>query len=97
VPFIAASLVVGLAQGAASTAGIRALLAGARAEERAGLLATIYLVSYSGAAVPGIVAGKLTRTFDLFHIAVGYAVLGAVAAVVAMIAARNPVQKEKTS
>jgi hypothetical protein len=30
VPFIAASLVVGLAQGAASTAGIRALLAGTR-------------------------------------------------------------------
>lgn len=93
VPLIAASLVVGVAQGAASTGGIRALLAGAKPEERAGLLATIYLISYSGAAIPGVVAGMLTRSFDLFQIAVGYAVLGAVASTVAMLAAQNPLEK----
>ena len=43
VPFIAASLVVGVAQGAASTGGMRALLTDAQPEERAGLLSTIYL------------------------------------------------------
>jgi MFS family permease len=96
VPLIIASLAVGLAQGAASTAGIRGLLAGAGADDRAGLLATIYLVSYSGAAIPGVVAGRLARTLDLFHIAVGYAALGSVAALLAIIAAQNPVQKEKS-
>jgi MFS family permease len=90
VPFIAASLVVGVAQGAASTGGIRALLASARQEERAGLLSTVYLVSYSGAAIPGMIAGKLTSTFDLVQIALGYAALGIVASAVAAIAARNP-------
>ena len=65
VPFIAASLVVGVAQGAASTGGMRALLTAAQPEERAGLLSTIYLISYSGAAIPGMIAGKLTSTFDL--------------------------------
>ena len=34
--------------------------------------------------------------FDLFHIAVGDAVLGVVAAGVAMFAIRNPNQKEQT-
>jgi hypothetical protein len=76
---------------------MRALLAGARAEERAGLLATIYLISYSGAAIPGLVAGRLATRLDLFHIAIGYAALGAVAAGVAIIAARKRVPKERTS
>jgi MFS family permease len=89
-PFILASLVVGLAQGAASTGGIRALLAGTDVEERAGLLSTIYLVSYCGAAIPGMIAGKLTGSFDLFPIALGYAVLGSLSALIAMAAAHNP-------
>jgi MFS family permease len=92
VPFIAASLVVGVAQGAASTGGIRALLADVGQQERAGLLSTIYLISYSGAAIPGMIAGKLTNRFELFQIALGYAALGIGAAVLAMVSARNPVQ-----
>ena len=91
VPFIASSLVVGVAQGAASTGGMRALLTRSQAEERAGLLSTIYLISYGGTAIPGMIAGELASTVDLFQIAVGYAVLGIVAAIIAMIAARNPV------
>jgi len=88
-PFIGASLVVGLAQGAASTGGIRALLAKATTSERAGLLATIYLISYSGTAVPGLIAGRLARSLDLFQIAEGYAVLGVGAALLAIITIGN--------
>lgn len=90
VPFIAASLVAGFAQGAASTCGIRALLATAQLEERAGLLATIYLIAYSAAAFPGIIAGQLTGRFDLLQIAMGYAALGVGASVVAILTARDP-------
>ena len=89
VPFIAASLVAGFAQGAASTCGIRALLATAQLEERAGLLATIYLIAYSAAAFPGIIAGQLTGRFDLLQIAMGYAALGVGASVVAILTARD--------
>jgi hypothetical protein len=89
VPFIAASLAVGTAQGAASTGGMRALLADAQPEERAGLLSTIYLISYGGTTIPGMIAGELTSMVDLFQIAVGYAALGIVAAIAAMIAART--------
>jgi MFS family permease len=97
VPFIAASLVVGVAQGAASTGGIRALLADVGQQERAGLLSTIYLISYSGAAIPGMIAGKLTNRFDLFQIALGYAALGIVASALAMLAMRNPVHARRAS
>jgi MFS family permease len=97
VPFIAASLVVGVAQGAASTGGIRALLADVGQQERAGLLSTIYLISYSGAAIPGMIAGKLTNRFDLFQIALGYAALGIVASALAMLVVRNPVHARRAS
>lgn len=86
---LAASLLVGLAQGAASTGSIRALLFNAGAQDRAGLLSTIYLISYCGAAIPGAIAGVLARTTGLFEIALGYAALGVVAAIVAMLAAKN--------
>jgi MFS family permease len=89
VPFIASSVAVGVAQGAASTGGMRALLTQSQPEERAGLLSTIYLISYGGTAIPGMIAGELTSMVDLFQIAVGYAALGIVAAIAAMIAART--------
>lgn len=90
VPFIMASLLVGVAQGASSTGALRALLPGTRLDERAGLLSTIYLIAYGGTAIPGIIAGGLTTTLSMFQLGLGYAVLAAVAALVALITARNP-------
>jgi MFS family permease len=89
VPFIAASLVVGIAQGMASTGGIQALLSGLPADDRAGLLSMIYLISYCGAAIPAMVAGKLAATWTLFHIALAYVALGFVAALVTMFTAKK--------
>lgn len=87
-PFILSSLLVGLAQGTASTGAIKALLARANASQRAGLLSTIYLIAYCGAAIPGLAAGKLSQSFDLLHLAEGYAALGLVASIVAVAAMR---------
>jgi MFS family permease len=89
-PFIVASLIVGIAQGAAATGGISALLAGAGAEDRAGLLSTIYLISYCGAAIPGMIAGEVTGSFNLFQISLGYAALAVVAAIIAIVTVKNP-------
>ena len=83
-PFIGSSLVIGIAQGLASTGAIRALLDSAGIEERTGLLASLYFISYSGSAIPGMVASSLAGHFDLFMIALGYTLLGIIAALVAM-------------
>ncbi|MBS0349452.1 MAG: MFS transporter [Proteobacteria bacterium] len=96
-PFIGTSLVVGIAQGLASTGAIRALLDSAGIEERAGLLASLYFISYSGAAIPGMVAGRLASHFDLFQIALGYSLLGIFAALVAMATIKNPTAKPPVS
>lgn len=87
--FLPATLTVGLAQGIASTGGLRALLSNAQAEETPGLLSTLYLIGYSGAAIPTLVAGELTKTFSLLQIAIGYAALGTAASVIAIVATRK--------
>ncbi len=92
-PLIATSLVVGVAQGLASTGAIRALLENTAVHERAGLLASLYFISYSGAAIPGMIAGRLTSSFSLFEIALGYAALGIVAALIAMTTIKSPANK----
>jgi hypothetical protein len=56
----------------------------AQPSERAGLLSTIHLISYCGAALPGLLAGQLTTTFGMLEIAAGIAALSALAALVSL-------------
>ncbi|GAB2906548.1 MFS transporter [Rhodococcus aerolatus] len=90
VPFLLVSLAAGVATGAAQTGGMRTLLARTSAADRAGLLSTVFLLNYSSAAVPSLVAGRLTTTFDLVQIASGYVALAAVGIVAVLVLARPP-------
>lgn len=86
VPFLIASAIAGFAQGAANSGGMRGVLADLPAGDRAGTLSTLYLISYTGGAVPGLVAGRLTNTLTLPDIAIGYVVVVIIAAIVATLA-----------
>jgi MFS family permease len=86
--FLAASAVAGIAQGGANAGGMRAILGEAAPGDRAGLLATLYLISYAGAAAPGLVAGALASSLPPDQIAYGYGALVLVAAVIAITALR---------
>lgn len=88
--FIAASLIAGAGQGIAVSASIRGLLHGSSVIDRAPIFAAVYLLSYTGAAIPSLVSGQLSHSFSLFQITFGYATLAAVATVVTLVAARNP-------
>lgn len=87
--FLAASALAGIAQGMANAGGMRTVLAHAAASDRAGLLATIYLISYTGAALPGLVAGRLATSVTPEHIALGYGALVLVASLVAVVTLRQ--------
>lgn len=82
--FLGSSLSAGLAMGAATTGAMRALLADATPVQRAGLLSSAYLISYVGAAVPGLIASTVASSVELTTIAGGYAGLVVVAAVIAV-------------
>jgi MFS family permease len=88
-PFLVASLMLGLSQGVAVTGGMRALLERTQAGNRAGLLALIYLVSYCAAAIPSMVGSVLVRWVEPFTLTLGYAALSLASATVALWAARG--------
>lgn len=85
-PFLAASYVAGIAQGMVAAGGVGALLEHAGADDRAGLLASTYLISYGCAAVPGLISGQLTTVLDLPDIAIGYVALIIIASLAAAFA-----------
>lgn len=90
VPFVVLSLVAGITQGAAQTGGMRTLLPMTSPGERAGLVSTIYLVNYSSAAIPSLIAGRLTEHLSLVTIGLGYGVLALLAVTAALVLSRSP-------
>ncbi|WP_083401360.1 MULTISPECIES: MFS transporter [Pseudofrankia] len=90
VPFLVASFAAGIGQGIASAGGMRGVLARTDADDRAGVLATIFLISYCGAAVPGLITSRLAGHVSLVHITFGYTVLVVIASALAMLASRTP-------
>jgi MFS family permease len=89
-PVLVFGMVAGAGMGTATTGAMTALLSVTKPEERTGLLSTIYLVSYTGAALPNVVAGALADTLSLAEIAVGYAALSVVALLFVVRSGRQP-------
>ncbi|WP_231930723.1 MFS transporter [Micromonospora coriariae] len=87
--FIAATIVAGAAQGIAISATTRGLLHGSTLADRAPIFSVIYLLCYSGATIPALIAGQLSHTFSLPQIALGYGALALIATLFTAIAARN--------
>ena len=88
--FVPATIVAGASQGVAISAATRGLLHGSTIAERAPIFSAIYLICYSAAAYPSLLAGQLSNTYSLPQIAVGYGVLALVATLFTVFAARNP-------
>jgi MFS family permease len=88
--FIAGTVLAGVSQGVAISATVRGLLVGSTVADRAPIFAVIYLLSYSGAAFPSLLAGALTGTVSLPTIALGYGGLTLAATAFTVLAAREP-------
>lgn len=88
--FIAGTVLAGASQGVAISATVRGLLFGSTLTDRAPIFTVIYLLSYSGAAFPSLIAGALTGIVSLTTIALGYGGLTLAATAFTIIAARGP-------
>lgn len=88
--FIGAGVAGGIGMGIATSGSINTLLPEALPRERAGLLAVIYSISYTGSAVPSLIAGQASRVISLPVITAGYAVLALVVWIGTLVAARSP-------
>lgn len=88
--FIAATVVAGASQGIAISAATRGLLHGSILADRAPIFSVIYLLSYSGATIPALIAGQLTHIFSLPEISLAYGALALVSTLFTVLGARNP-------
>jgi MFS family permease len=88
--FIAATVLAGASQGVAISATVRGLLFGSTLADRAPIFSVIYLLSYSGAAFPSLIAGALSGTVSLPTIALGYGGLTLAATAFTLLGAREP-------
>ena len=86
IPFLIATVLAGISQGLGFTGSMRSLLDKTSQEDRAGLLSSIYLISYSGAAIPNLIVARLASGFSLFEIAVGYGLLVVLVCIIALFA-----------
>lgn len=91
-PVLFFGMAAGAGQGLATTGAMAALVAATPPADRTGLLSAIYLVSYSGATLPNLIAGALARFVSLADIAAGYAVLAVIALLIVLRSgvARDP-------
>jgi MFS family permease len=93
--FAIATIVAGAGQGIAISATIRGLLHDGVVAERAPIFSAIYLLCYSGAAFPSLISGRLSNTFSLPQIALGYGGLAIVATLFTLLGARDPLAVER--
>jgi MFS family permease len=83
--FYASAPVAGIGFGAAFQGGLRMLLAVAPEEGRAGLLSTVYVVSYTAFGLPAVIAGLLVPRLGLLSVVDGYAAFVILVSVIAFV------------
>lgn len=88
--FIVATIVAGVSQGVAISATTRGMLHGSILQHRAPIFSVIYLLSYSGATIPALIAGQLTNIFTLPQLVLGYGLLALASTTITLAAARDP-------
>ena len=76
--FLIATIFTGMFWAIAFTASLKNILNNVTFEERAGTLSLVYLVSYSGAAIPNLIVGKVLKYFNLVQVAGGYTILAGI-------------------
>ncbi|WIB35711.1 MFS transporter [Curtobacterium sp. MCJR17_043] len=82
---VVGSAIAGVGFGAGFQAPLRMLLATAAPTHRAGLLSTIYVVSYLAFGVPAVIGGLLEPTVGLVPVLAGYGAFIVVAAGIALV------------
>ncbi len=96
IAFLLSSAFCGICWGMAYTGTLHEILTQITPAQRAGVLSTIYIISYSGAAVPNLIVSRLGGGFNLYEIGISYAVLVFIACVLTLLlrAERNKNEDE---
>ena len=83
--FLITSILAGTAQGMVLTGSIQSLVGNLHAKERANVLSVIYATSYTGAAIPTLIAGRLSEHYSLLQVACCYGILALIGAITVIL------------
>ncbi|WP_223163228.1 MFS transporter [Marinobacter salinexigens] len=89
VPFLIASICAGISQGSVLSSSIQSVMSKVTLEQRANVLGLIYATSYTGAAVPTLIAGRLSESYSLVQVLVGYAGMATIGCIAVLLFVRN--------
>lgn len=65
------------------------LLSNITTSQRAGLLSTIYLISYGGPAIINFIIGRIGNNYSLVEITIGYTIIVVIATVITVCTAKD--------
>lgn len=94
-PFLIASVVTGTAQGAVLSSSIHSVVAKVTQAQRANVLGLIYATSYTGAAVPTLIAGRFSESYSLVQVLSAYVLMAAIGCVAILVFAGQAAEREQ--
>lgn len=80
--FLVANLFAAICIGLSFTSTLNNILDKSNIVDRAGVLSTVYMISYGGTAIPNFLVGQIANDFSLFQIALLYGVLVLIATII---------------
>lgn len=87
--FVILSVIAAILIGVVVAASMDTLLSRITSTQRAGILSTIYLISYGGTAVINFVVGAVGDYFSLISICTGYVILTVIATIIVLFTSKN--------
>ena len=83
--FVVLSLLSAIFIGISFASTMEIILSRITANQRAGVLSTIYLISYGGPAIINLIVGQIGNNFSLIEISIGYTLLVIIATVILFV------------
>ncbi len=83
--YVIINIFVGVFQGLMFAGSMKTILGITTIQDRAGVLSVMYIISYSGAAIPNLVLSYIADWFELTQLVLGYTILSIVCCIMLLI------------
>ena len=87
--FLILSILAAIFIGISFASTMEIILSKIKPDERAGVLSTIYLISYGGPAIINLVVGQIGNSFTLIQITIGYTIFVIFTTIITLIFAKE--------
>ena len=87
--FLILSILAAIFIGVSFASAMEIILSKINQEQRAGVLSTIYLISYGGPAIINLIVGRIGNNYTLIEITIGYAIIVIISTIIIIIKSKK--------